>query len=171
MLQWLRSNEVHISVERRLTGVAKLPGVIQAIEDRWDAGNRKLIVFAHHREVMDVIEKHFTASWKVARIDGATSKADRAKAVVDFQTDPNFIMFLGQISACGEALTLTAASEVIFAEASWTPSDNYQAACRAHRIGQNNAVTARFLTIPGSIDDVIARVLARKAREIAELFG
>ena len=173
LLAYLRSNEVHVSAERRLTGLIKVPGVVDVIADVWDSQPpewRKMIVFCHHRDVMDSIQEKIKGM-KIARIDGSTSKKNRDLAVQQFQEDPYTPIFLGQITACGEALTLTAASEVLFAEFSWTPSDNYQAACRAHRIGQNNGVNARFLTLPGSIDEVIGRVAARKARETAELFA
>tara|TARA_R110002020_G_scaffold73888_3_gene189501 strand:+ start:12373 stop:13638 length:1266 start_codon:yes stop_codon:yes gene_type:complete len=170
VLAWLRSEEVPLSSERRLTGAAKAPGVIDVVNDALNDGQPKVIVFAHHRDVLDLLEQGL-ANYNTVRIDGQVSADDRDTAVTRFQTDDSVRVFLGQISACGEALTLTAASEVIFAEFSWTPSENYQAACRAHRIGQNNAVNARFISVAGSIDDVIAKTLARKAREISELFG
>lgn len=173
LLTWLREHQSQVATERRLTGLVKVPGVVDVVEDVLDAmphDRRKLILFAYHRDVMDSIERAMPGL-RIARIDGTTSAKARAAAVNDFQNDPHLPLFLGQITACGEALTLTAASQVLFAEFSWTPSDNYQAACRAHRIGQNNGVTARFLTLPGSLDDTIGRVAARKAREIAELFG
>lgn len=173
LIEWLRSNEVHISAERRLTGLVKVPGIIDVISDELDGmpyQKRKLIVFCHHKDVMDSIQEK-CKGLTFARIDGSTTARQRDKAVRDFQENPEVTVFLGQINACGEALTLTAASEVLFAEFSWTPSDNYQAACRAHRIGQNSGVNARFLVLPGSLDEIVGSVAARKAREIAELFG
>lgn len=168
VVAWLRSHPM--PTERRLLGIAKAPAAAEAVEDALDAGNHKIILFAHHREVMDELQKRLSHLGLV-RIDGQTAQADRDAAVHTFQTDPGCRVFLGQITACGEAITLTAASHVLFAETSWTPSDNYQAACRAHRIGQTNAVTAQFLTAGGTLDDTIARVLARKAQGIADLFG
>lgn len=170
ILAALRSQEMSLSEERRLTGIAKTPAAGELIRDMLADGTEKLIVFAHHRDVMDAIEKELNGT-PLVRIDGQVSMQDRAKAVARFQQDPACRVFIGQIAACGEAITLTAASDVLFVEASWTPSENYQAACRAHRIGQQDAVTARFLSVPGSLDDLIAKTLARKAREIAELFG
>jgi hypothetical protein len=79
-------------------------------------------------------------------------------------------VFLGQITACGEALNITAANQVLFAEASWSPADNYQAACRAHRIGMGDKLVVRFLSVPKTMDRLIQRALARKTQELSDLF-
>lgn len=170
LLELLRQHSGSLSTERRLTGLSKVAAAGALIHDLLEDTEKKLIVFAHHRDVLDGLQEA-TRGIPSVRIDGQVPSGARADAVDAFQDDPNTKIFFGQISACGEALTLTASDTVLFVEASWTPSDNYQAACRAHRIGQKNAVTAYMLSIEGSLDDVIANTCARKAREIAELFG
>lgn len=156
----------HMSTERRLLGTVKAPYVADYVESELEAPG-KIIVFAHHRDALDILEK-LLGQFKPARIDGRTKDA---QAQVDmFQTDPDCRVMLGQISACGEALTMTAARQVAFAEAAWSPSDNYQAACRAHRHGLTHGLTVRFLSIPRTKDDLVQRVLARKAHDLAELF-
>jgi SNF2 family DNA or RNA helicase len=42
----------------------------------------------------------------------------------------------------------------------------HQAASRPHRYGQHDPVCARILTLEGSIDAAIARVLERKVKSI-----
>ena len=92
-----------------------------------------------------------------------------------FLTYPECRIFIGNIAAAGTGLTLVgpqcACSDVIFVEASYSVGDNVQAACRVHRIGQNDAVVARFLTAHGTIDDRIQSILARKAQDFSELFN
>jgi len=61
-------------------------------------------------------------------------------------------------------------SDVVFVESSWTSADNAQAACRIHRIGQHDGVVARMLTTDHSVDELIHRILVRKAREFSQLF-
>jgi SNF2 family DNA or RNA helicase len=84
-------------------------------------------------------------------------------------------IFVGQIQAGGTGITLVSptakCSDVIFAESSFSPSDNYQAACRVHRIGQNDGVLVRHASAAGTLDDRIQEILARKSRDIKEIFG
>lgn len=170
LMQALRSQETALATERRITGALKVaPSVDLIAEYLMDNPSEKVLVFAHHREVLNGLDRGLTGEGLV-RIDGSTSAGERERAVDGFQNGKARV-FLGQISACGEALTLTAGSRVFFVECSWTPSENHQAACRAHRIGQKSSVFAQFLTLPDSIDGVIAEVLARKTKEVAELFG
>jgi hypothetical protein len=125
------------------------------------------------------------------KVTGSVKNEDRQKAVDTFQTDKKCRVFVGNIKAAGVGLTLTAASHVIFVEASWSPADIQQAADRCHRIGQKDNVTVDLLTISESIDslvlhsvltkmDVIDRIIkessmnqsliAQKLRELADLF-
>jgi SNF2 family DNA or RNA helicase len=108
------------------------------------------------------------------KIDGASSTKAREAAVDAFLEDHRCRLFIGNIQASGTGLTLVgpkcACSDVIFVEASYSVGDNVQAAARVHRIGQREGVVARFLTAHGTIDDRIQSILARKARDFANLF-
>lgn len=158
-----------VATLRRLTGIAKSAAVVSWIEEWLDGGGDKLVVFAYHREVIAGIAERF-APGVVVSLAGDTPNAARQAVVDAFQNNPGVKIFLGQIQAAGTGITLTAASEVLFAESSWVPSENSQAAARIHRIGQKNACLVRFATLAGSLDERIQMVAARKAREVAELF-
>jgi len=54
-------------------------------------------------------------------------------------------------------VTLHAASDLIFLESSWTPTDMEQAADRVHRIGQTNRVTITNIVARDTVD--VQRVL------------
>lgn len=171
VLESLRDPGVAQATERRLTGMLKVPGVLAYLRGELENPG-KLIVFAYHREVMDALEAGLRdMGHPPVRIDGSTHSANRDLAVWRFQTEPGVRVFLGQITACREVLTLTAADQVAFAEAEWSPSMNFQAASRAHRIGQLGSVLVRFLSLEGSFDAVIAMCLARKTRDFAALFN
>ncbi|MFX7040781.1 helicase-related protein, partial [Acinetobacter baumannii] len=77
-------------------------------------------------------------------------------------------VFVGNVRAAGTGLTLTAASDIVMLESSWTPADNAQALMRVHRVGQSAAkVRARFIMLANSIDEVVSDTVARKTAAIA----
>lgn len=170
LLAALRSADVHLATERRMTGLLKMDAAAALVSDTLTGNKRKLVIFAVHNEVIDGLKERALVFGAVL-IKGDTPHKERQAAIDRFQNDPDCRVFIGNIKAAGTAITLHAASEVLFVETSWTPSDNYQAACRCHRIGQRDAVLARLLYLPGSIDETVQRVLARKANDLTELFG
>ncbi len=157
--------EGHISTVRRLMGEAKVPRIIEHMKTLLDGDLEKVILFAHHRSVMDELDAALSP-YGLVRIDGRTPAASRQERIEGFQTDPEVRIFLGQMTAAGEGITLTAASRVVFAEPSWSPKDNEQCIDRAHRIGQNDTVLAQFLVAPGSLDERIIGKAISKADDI-----
>jgi len=134
-------------------------GKLKAINDHVETllrSERKIIIFAWNREVMDRIEDA-NQSYGIARIDGSVSQDDRVTAVTEFQSDAERTprIFLGQTVAAGTGLTLTAASVVVFAQPCWTPAELEQAEDRAHRIGQTSNVLIQYLVTEGSIEQVM----------------
>ena len=146
---------------------AKQPAVCEYIKQVLEGGT-KCLVFGHHLEMLDAIET-VAAQLKVnwIRIDGSVPTAERHAAVSRFQSDDTIRIAVLGILAAGVGLTLTAASTVIFAELHWTPGVLVQAEDRAHRIGQNNSVNVHYLLAPGSIDDIIWPVVARKVEVLS----
>ena len=67
------------------------------------------------------------------------------------------------ITAASVGLTLTAASTVVFAELTWTPSVMNQAEDRAHRIGQKNSVNIYYMHGTGTLDDLMMNALQEKS--------
>jgi SNF2 family DNA or RNA helicase len=154
---------------RRAIGMAKTTRALDYITELLEGGVPKLLVFAHHIEVLHRLHLGLTGFAPVL-FQGSTPERVRTEAVKRFQNDPKCRVFLGQIDAAGTALTLTAASDVVFVESSWVPSSNYQAASRAHRLGQRSAVLVRLLYAPDTLDERINAIVARKARDFAQLW-
>jgi SWI/SNF-related matrix-associated actin-dependent regulator 1 of chromatin subfamily A len=160
----------HIAKLRRLIGTIKATAVAEVIKGELDSGLDKVVVFGHHRDVLDILCAEFDA-YGVVRLDGRTSMTERQAAVDQFQTFKNTRVFCGQITAAGVGLTLTAAQSAVFAEMSWVPAENQQAAQRIHRIGQTGSCLVRYTILPGSLDEQIVDTLRRKMRGIAEVFA
>jgi SWI/SNF-related matrix-associated actin-dependent regulator 1 of chromatin subfamily A len=154
-----------IARERHKLAMHKTMYVIAHVNNMIDDGAKKVILFAHH---LDVIEK-FKCHWGDAAVvlTGDTPIAERQLAVDRFQNDPTAYVFIGGIQAAGVGLTLTAASNVVFAELSYVPAHISQAEDRAHRIGQHDSVLVQHLVVDGSLDSRMVQTLVRK-QEMAD---
>ncbi len=159
-----------LSEARRELGEAKVPSAIKYLKERLESDDEKIIVFAHHKDVIKALEEGL-ASYGLVSIKGTTSKEKRHAAVKSFQNDPSVRVFVGSITAAGVGLTLTAASYLAFVEASWVPGENQQAFDRAHRMGQKNFVLGEFLTFAGTLDEKILKSHIVKNKVIREVMG
>lgn len=154
---------------RRLVGLAKVDPVAQLLDYEIEARQvGKVIVFGHHQDVLHAFADR-VQKWKPVLITGDVSAAARSHAVDTFQTDPECRFAVCNIDAAGQAITLTAANEVVFLEPAWVPSRMKQAADRAHRIGQQDRVRVRFVALADTSDELVVDVLRAKTRMIREV--
>jgi SWI/SNF-related matrix-associated actin-dependent regulator 1 of chromatin subfamily A len=152
----------------RLSGEAKVTGTIEFTETLLKAGV-KFLLFAHHKNVLDEYEKFYVKKKvKCIRIDGRVNPEKRHQMVTEFQHDDTMRIALLSINACSQGLTLTAALTVVFAEMTWTPSIMTQAEDRAHRISQQNCVNVYYLYGPGTVDDIVFRMIDFKSEVVNE---
>jgi hypothetical protein len=158
-----------------LTGDVKIPLIVDMLK-RWlrDPTKGKICIFAHHLSVLNSIQElaglsnEKDSSSKYIRIDGSTLPKRRQEHINDFQTDPSIRVALLGITAAGVAVTLTACSNVWFAELFWTPAIMVQAEDRCHRIGQQARVRCLYFVAKGTLDDVLFRLLEKKLQDIGE---
>jgi len=153
-----------IAKARHEVALAKTPFVINWIKEVMETGN-KVVVFAHHLDVIDTIYESFH-SHEVVKLDGRDAMESRDEAVKQFQNNPAVKVFIGGIKAAGVGLTLTASSHVIFAELDWVPGALSQAEDRCHRIGQSQSVLVQHLVMEGSIDANMAYTVIAKQNVI-----
>lgn len=153
---------------RREMGIAKVPQAVEYIRDMLDGGVEKIVVFAHHVEVIGLLRQAL-GDYGVEVITGATSATARQAAVDQFQKDPTRRVFIGNILAAGVGVTLTAAQDVVLVESSWVPGENDQAIDRLHRIGQIGSVLAHILVVEGSLDAKILGSAAHKAGDVGKI--
>jgi SWI/SNF-related matrix-associated actin-dependent regulator 1 of chromatin subfamily A len=154
---------------RRIIGMAKIKPMVEWVQDWFESGGGKLVLFAHHREVIENIVDAFPLV--TVKLMGGASQALRQKAIDLFQNDPECKLFVGQLQAAGTGITLTAASTAILIESSWIPAENEQAAMRIHRIGQHDACQVYVAHAAGTIDEKIQAVTMRKMETIKQLFA
>ncbi|KAK4537022.1 hypothetical protein CDCA_CDCA10G3047 [Cyanidium caldarium] len=144
------------------TATAKRRAVVEYCEQLAAQGT-KFLLFAHHEHLLDALETSLRAQGVACiRIDGKTGAAERPTLVQRFQSEPQCQAALLGITAAGAGITLTAASVVVFAEIYWNPGVLRQAEDRAHRIGQRDSVTVRYLLLPNSLDERMWRAVNAK---------
>lgn len=124
------------------------------------AAGPKLVVFTTHKDVVQTIEKAFPGI--TTKVTGDVTGQARQNAVDTFQNDDNCRLFIGNLTAASEGITLTAASNVAFVEFGWTPGEHDQAADRCHRIGQKSSVQIWNLAAKDTIDEQIVALIDKK---------
>ena len=166
LLQAIEENKTlpqtpHLSISRQDQGLAIVPEVVEFAVDLLDQ-NIPILVFAYHHSVIDALASQLSAYEPVV-LTGQTSSQDRQLAIDNFQNESTNL-FIGQLTAAGQGITLTRATHIILAEFSWVPAENVQACSRAHRIGTKGNVTAYWFMVRGSIHEQILEAVLRKTQ-------
>lgn len=152
-----------IASVRKLMGIALAPQVADYIEMLIRGGEEKLVVFAWHIEVMNMLEKRL-ARYGLVRIDGSTGATRKERLVQRFITEPGIRIVLGNLLSMGtgtDGLQLVC-NHALIAEPDWTPGVNEQAFDRLDRGGQTRQVLGDIFVAPGSFAE---RVLAAALRK------
>lgn len=168
---WAKQNIGLTSPLRRAAGLSKLTAAASYINE-WiaDESNGPLVVWCWHHEVIDGLVEAIGDD-VCGVIDGRTPGHVRDRVVDDFQSG-RLPVFIGQISAAGVGLTLTAACDALFVESDWTPGLVEQACDRIHRIGASaDRVSYTFLIAEGTLDERMVKVVERKNNQIGKLLG
>jgi SWI/SNF-related matrix-associated actin-dependent regulator 1 of chromatin subfamily A len=153
--------KAQLSKVRHEEALSKVLAAVAHCRDLLEGGVEKLVVFAHHRDVLQAIDYQLSMYHPVRVIGGMTDE-QKQLSVDAFQNEGKHRVFIGQLQAAGVGLTLTAAHTVVFAEIDWVPGVVTQCEDRCHRIGQRDSVLVHHLVLDGSLDARIARALVRK---------
>ena len=152
-----------IESERQAAGIAKLPHVINFVNDIMEI-EESVVVFCHHRAIHDLLHQSLSKYNPSSIIGGQTDKL-RENEITRFQKGNTKLMIAG-LRAGNVGINLNNASYVIFAELDWSPAIHRQAEDRLHRIGQKNTVFAYYLVGNGTLDEHVADILVDKSYEI-----
>lgn len=157
----------HVAEVRHMMGVAMAPQIARYIEMLVDGGEEKLVVFAWHVDVLDILENYLREQRiGCVRIDGRTSPSQKDNLVRQFVQDPSIAVALGNIQAMGTGTD--GLQEVCFhgliAEPSWVGGENLQCFDRLDRGGQREQVQGEIFVAPGSIAE---RILASALRKLS----
>ncbi|CAJ1337826.1 unnamed protein product [Effrenium voratum] len=149
-----------------LTAKAKAGPVTDFVEDFMGNESAKVVIFGHHHCILDRIEAMLKQTGRqYVRLDGSVPKKMRQGRIDKFQEGDTEVALVG-MKACGQGISLTAATKVIFAELYWVPATLQQAEDRVHRHGQEHGVDIIYCVLEGQpfMDDTILRKIADKER-------
>lgn len=130
---------------------------IMEIADSHEQQEEPLVVFAAHRDVIEILGRR--PGW--AMIVGGMSHEKRTKIEEDFQAG-KLIGIAATVQAASTAITLTRSRHVYFVDHSWTPAENQQAEDRCWRIGQTRGVIISHLVMEHPLDAHMWKLLAKK---------
>lgn len=145
----------------------RLEALMNAIEDR----EGSFIVWCRFTEEIREVAMALEAEGiPFATYYGATSIADRERAVDDFQAR-RIRAFVGQPQSGGIGLTLTAAETVFYFSNDFNLETRLQSEDRAHRIGTTKHVVYIDLVARGTIDVKISEALRLKENLASTVLG
>ncbi len=153
--------------ERQATGLAKAPYVVQFVRALLDGGE-KVLLFAHHHQVMDTY-RHDLRAFSPAFITGRETAQQKARAVERFMLGRTNLCCISLRAAAG--LNLQRASCVVFGELDWSPAVHSQAEDRAHRMGQTDSILCYYLVSQAGSDQDIQDALGLKVSQFVALMG
>ena len=114
-----------------------VPNTIK-LADKCLARGEKIVIACCYDDELYTLRDYFKD--KCVIYNGKMSLKEKDEAIKKFNSDPNVMIFIGNIIAAGVGITLTSSRVVIFNNFSYVPGDNSQFQDRVHRIGQTRDV-------------------------------
>lgn len=163
----------HIAAARRLMGIAMAPQVAAYVGELVEGGEDKLVVFAWHIDVLNILEEKLK-DYGVIRIDGRDGPKVKDAKVKRFAgdpannvpPDPRVNILLGNILSLGTGTDglQHVSCHALLAEADWTHGNNEQCFDRLDRGGQKRQVQGDIFVAPGSIAEKVLAAALRDAQ-------
>lgn len=153
-----------LTAHRVELSVRKAPLVAEHVLTLLDAG-QAVVVFSCFLEPMrrigEILGKALEKTPLV--LDGSVPGKNRGEVVAAFQRG-DVPVLLCQIVAGGEAVTLTRAAHVVFADLDYIPARHAQAEKRCHRAGQTRSVLCSYMVADDPVDQRLLELLGGKTR-------
>jgi SWI/SNF-related matrix-associated actin-dependent regulator 1 of chromatin subfamily A len=155
-----------ITEARQALAVAKTSATLDFVKGAMEQ-DEKVIVFSCFDDPIQKLTKELGPAAVV--VTGKTPSGKRQEVVDRFLHDDSVRVFLANIIAGGTGLNLTAATQVVFNDLDWVPTNHWQAEDRAYRIGQTRTVNVTYFVAQNTIDDFVQAVLEKKAALVSAI--
>ena len=150
---------------RHLVALAKIPTTLDYVEDFVDGTDRKLCVFAHHKDVQDILYEEIKAKYgKEIPVLQFVAGGDVFQTQEKFNSAPRAILVASQLAA-GEGLNLQTCCDCLMHERQWNPGKEEQCEGRFIRIGSvATSVSAVYAHLEGltTTDPQLDAIIERK---------
>ncbi len=153
---------------RHLVALAKIPSTMDYLDEFVEDTDRKIVVFAHHKDVQDMLleecKERYGKEMPVLRIVSTMNGQERYETQELFNKSPRAILIASTLAA-GEGLNLQTCADCIIHERQWNPANEEQAEGRFIRIGQTaTSVNAIYTHLEGltTIDPQLDGIVERK---------
>lgn len=158
---------------RHITGISKVAECIDFVTEFLLSTDRKIVVFSHHQDVMEMLESQLNLWLKdgdygsALKLHSGLDSNARAALVERFKDNPSHRILLASTLAAGEGLNLQFCSDAVMLERQWNPPNEEQAEDRFHRFGQVNPVSITYMLASGTIDEYFTELVESKRAIIA----
>jgi SWI/SNF-related matrix-associated actin-dependent regulator 1 of chromatin subfamily A len=145
--------------------VAKAPVVCEYLMDFLTSTDNKVVVFGHHKCMLDAIEALVRDELKIGyiRIDGKNPMEPRQGWIDNFVDETSGIrVAILSLKACCTGLNIVPVSQMIFASLCWDPATLRQSEDRIHRIGAASSCSYHYLVAQDTIDDNVFSSIQKK---------
>lgn len=172
VLETLKAQSKSISTLRKYTALQKLEPACELIAQELEAGAyRKVVIFAHHRDVIVGVQRMLHQFHPVT-LYGGSNPVKVEQNVKNFQNPKHKCqVFIGQINAAGTSISLNAANHIFFLEESFVPDDNTQAAMRCGGVNQPLPIFVRSFCLANSYDYKLQNIIRQKTSENAKIYS
>lgn len=114
-----------------------VPNTIKLANEYIEKGEKVVIACCYDEELYKIQEYYGD---RCVIFNGDLLPRQKDKTVEKFMTDPNTMVFIGNMKAAGVGITLVASHVLIFNDFDYVPGNNSQMSDRVHRIGQQHDV-------------------------------
>ena len=153
---------------RNAISAVKSPILCDRIAGRLNEDWGKVVVFFHHSAAGSLLHAGLRVFGAV-KIDGKVPQKQREVIRQQFWEDPDCRVIIAQDNIARQAIDLSVANNLVFAELAWTPEDNYQAEMRIQGPLQTRQPHIHTTTLAGTLDEAVNAVCNRRSKMFSEI--
>jgi Superfamily II DNA/RNA helicases, SNF2 family len=159
---------------RHKAGINKIPFATEFVIDFLldTERSRKIVIFTHHHDVMDMMKANLVKRMKEENLDlaeplcfQAGNMQKRNQVLEDFKNLENCRVLIASTLAAGEGVDglQEVCNDCIILERQWNPANEKQVEDRFSRIGSKfSSVSANYILSTGTIDEYFTELVEQK---------